>query len=331
MYIGLDVHKSSIYATVTDKQGKVLISEEFRNTCNDIKQFVESLGNGDKYAVIEATCAWMHVYEQLERLNVSTVLAHPLKVKAIASARIKTDKIDSTILAHLLRTDMIPESYVPEKRVRELRDITRQRTVLVKQKTQLKNRIHAILTKNQISSSLSDVFGKSGMMFLRELDLPDNYRSELDRYLNIIEAINAEIYGIDKQIRLLAKSDESAKLLMTIPGISYYSALLIVAEIGDIKRFSNHEKLCSWAGIVPSVHSSGSMVIHGRITKPGSKWLRWILTQCAHVAIRMDCPFREQYLRISKRRGKKIAVTAVSRKMLKVIWFMLTRGEAYKY
>lgn len=329
--IGLDVHKRTVYATVLDEYGKKIAQENLRNDAKDMEAFIGSLGEESKQAVIEASSTWMRLFEQLMGLGVSTKLANPLKVKAIAWAKIKTDKIDSEVLAQLLRADMIPESYVPDKDKRELRDMTRQRAAFVRQRTRLKNHVHALLAKNGITHEFSDVFGKGGMEFLKGLELQGFAKTELDCNLRIVEALNAEIAKLDSVIRRNAKADRYAEIAMTMPGISYYSALLISAEIGDIGRFPDHEKLCSWAGLVPSVHSSGDNAYYGRITKQGSAWLRGVLVQCANVAVQQDCPFRRTYLRLSKKKGHNVAVTAVARKMLKVLYYMLKNNEPYKY
>jgi len=118
-------------------------------------------------------------------------------------------------------------------------------------------------------------------------------------------------------------------LLTTIPGISYYSALLIKAEIGDVNRFPNKFKLVSYAGLCPSIKQSGNKEIKGHITKQGSRMLRWILIQCANVAIRHDDYLCSFYLRIKRRRGHNIAIVATARKMLVCIYYMLKRREVY--
>src|SRR5919106_6781549 len=168
----------------------------------------------------------------------------------------------------------------------ELRDIVRHKAALVRMRTKLKNKVHSITLMKGMDISVvtgTHAFTKGYIEKLRELD---DYR--INGYLRVIESLNIQIDTISKKILLLAKEDEMAKLLMTVPGIGYYSALLIVSEIGDINRFPDSYHLCSYAGLVPSTHSSGGVTYHGKITKTGSKYLRWVLLECVHVHIRTN-------------------------------------------
>ncbi|WP_456467959.1 IS110 family RNA-guided transposase [Archaeoglobus sp.] len=321
----MDVHKNYSYAAVVDELGEIKEEVRIENTKESLEQFASKY-KGAK-AVIEATNNYRFIYDILENyMNVK--LAHPYKTRAIAEARIKNDKLDAKMLAHLLRANLIAESYVPPKEVRELRDLTRTRKALIEDRNRLKNRVHAILSRNGIID-YPNPFTKKGREYLEDLDLPEIDREILNSYLSIIDGINEEIKKIDRIIVEKAKQNDDAILLTTIPGISYYSALLIKAEIGDINRFPNKFKLISYAGLCPSIKQSGNKEIRGHITKQGSRMLRWILIQCANVAIRHDEYFRNFYLRIKRRRGHNIAIVATARKMLVCIYYMLKRKEVY--
>ncbi|MEM5793018.1 MAG: IS110 family transposase, partial [Candidatus Aenigmatarchaeota archaeon] len=145
-----------------------------------------------------------------------------------------------------------------------------------------------------------------------------------DQYLVLLRVLDYKIEETSKQISMLKEENPQAKLLTTIPGISEYSALLIMAEIGDIRRFKNAECLCSYAGLVPSTYQSGNKQYHGKITKQGSKWLRWILIQAANKAITRDNALQRFYKRLEQKKGRKIAIVATARKMLTYIYAMLT-------
>lgn len=324
-FVGLDVHKKSTQAVVMDEQGNKLMKERFDSTIPGLEKFLEHIDK-DAKLVMEACYAWRHLYEHLEEGGYSVKLAHPSKTKAIADARIKTDSISAETLAHLLRADLLPESHVPAKYVRTERQITRHRSSLVSMRTQVKNKIHAILARHGIRYEYSDLFGKSGVEFLKTVDIPDASRFQLDQYLVLLRVLNYKIEETSEQVELLAIDNPSARLLMSIPGISYYSALLIMAEIADIRRFPSAKKLCSYAGLIPSTYQSGSTTRHGNITKQGSKWLRWILIQCSNVAIKKDSALKRFYNRIAKKKGHKIAIVATARKMLRYIYAMLTLG-----
>jgi transposase len=151
-------------------------------------------------------------------------------------------------------------------------------------RTKLKNKIHGIVLMKgiQISSKHCSFTHLNN----EELKGLNDYR--INGYLHLIESLDSELKDVYKKILVLAKEDEMASLLMIIPGIGYYSALLIVSEIGDINRFPDSYHLCSYAGLVPSTHSSGGITYHGSITKRGSKYLRWIMLECAHAHIRTN-------------------------------------------
>jgi transposase len=323
--IGLDIHKKYSYAAVVDESGKIVEETRIKNTKETLEQFASKY-RGAK-AVIEATGNYRYIYDVLENY-MDVKLAHPYKTRVIAEARIKNDSLDAKMLAHLLRANLIAESYVPPKEVRELRDLTRARKALVEDRTRIKNRVHAILARNGIFD-YPNFFTKKGMDYLKRIDISETDRKLLEINLSIIDKINEEIKEIDKIIQEKAKIDGDALLLTTIPGVSYYSALLIKAEIGDVNRFPDKFKLISYAGLCPSIKQSGNKEIKGRITKQGSRMLRWILIQCANIAIRHDEYLRNFYLRIKKRRGHNIAIVATARKMLVCIYYMLKRREVY--
>lgn len=328
-YIGVDLHKKYSYVTRMTHEGEILAQERIEHNPEELGAFVQSLNKDDRIAV-EATCNWYYLYELLEEKAPDISLAHPLKTRAIAEARIKTDKIDSKTLAHLLRADLLPESYIPSRKVRDLREILRYRFSLVKIRTQLKNKIHAILSKNGILSPFSDLFGKGGLGFLREIELRPCYRNAIDGYLSTMEQLNHLLQEISDEINQIAKHNKEAQLLMSMPGIGCYSALLILSEIGDVGRFPDAKHLVSYAGLAPSVRSSGDKTHYGRITKQGSRWLRWILVEASYNAIRGSLRFRLLYQRVSRKHGQNAARVAVAREMLSVIYHMLTKGEEFR-
>ena len=279
---------------------------------------------------MEAGYHWQPFYEIVEELGFEVSLAHPLKVKLIAKARIKTDTIDATTLAHPLRLDYLPTAYIPPREVRDLREILRHRARLVKTQTMVKNRIHALLAKNGIRHQFSGLFGKAGRQFLKGLHLRPCYQLALEQLLALLDTLGGLVKEVSEVIEEKAKATPEARLLATIPGIGYYSALLILAEIGDINRFPSAKKLCSWAGLVPSTYSSGGRTYHGRLTKQGSRWLRWILTEAAPHGARGSRRLRALRERVARRGGRNAAKMAVARELLVIIFHMLTRGRPFE-
>ena len=245
MYVGLDVHKRVCYGTVMDEEGRVLKQARFSNDPEGLEEFMD--GVEEALIAMEAGYCWQPLYDGLEQAGYDVRLAHPLKVKAIAQAKVKTDKIDSETLAHLLRAGLLPESYVPPRDIRELRDRVRRRAFLVGMRTRLKNRIHSELVKRGIRLGMP-LFTREGTALPRGLGL-----EALDQLLPIIEALDRQIAQISGSLKRMSGEDPRARLLTTIPGVGYYIALLLISEIGDVRRFPDSEKLCSYAGLVPSV------------------------------------------------------------------------------
>jgi len=321
MYVGLDVHKRVCYGTVMDEKGQIVKRGKFSNDHQGLEEFME--GIDEALVAMEAGYCWQPLYDRLEETGHDVRLAHPLKVKAIAEAKVKTDKIDSETLAHLLRADLLPESYVPPRDIRELRDRVRRRAFLVGMRTMLKNRVHSELAKRGIRLGVP-LFTRNGRDLLRGLGL-----EAVDQVLPVMDTLDRQIALISGSLKRMCNEDPRASLLTTIPGVGYYIALLTVSEIGDVRRFPDSEKLCSYAGLVPTVRRSGGSTRHGGITKEGSKWLRWALTQAVHVHIRSETNLTRFYRRLAETKPVQVAVMATARKMLKVVYWMLRNDEPF--
>ena len=331
-YVGIDIGKKRCAACVTDEEGKVQRELIYRNTHTGITELAETLSeHGECTAVLESTGnLWLKTYEVLEGNGIPVKLANPLKTRAIAEARIKTDKISAKILAHLLRADLIPECYIPPRPVRERRDLLRHRSALVKARTVARNQIHNILDKYDKTSGYKDMFCKAGMRWLENLELQGIDQEILMSHLRHLRELDTEIGYVESLIASEALKDENVALLLTLTGVSYFGALLLVSEIGDIARFSSPKKLVSWAGLCPTLHQSGEMVKYGRIKKAGNRHVRWLMVQAATSASQHDEELRRLYLRTRGRQGHQKAVVRVANKMLRIIWCMLTKKEPYR-
>lgn len=320
-YVGLDVHKETIHGTVMDERGAVLKSGEFFNTKSGFERFFR--GIADAEVAMEAGYGWQPPYELLEGMRYRVKLAHPHETRLTAK-KIKTDATDSEKLAQLLRTGILPEAYAPPKHIRELRDLLYRRTYLVRTQTKFKNKTKAELAKRWIKPGREELFSRPGKAVLRSFGI-----DAIEDYLTVIEALEEPIKGLSKRIQFLAGESADAKLLMTIPGVGHFSALAILAEIGDIHRFDSSEELCSYAGLVPSTEESGGIVWHGKITKQGRKLMRWTLDLCVKVHRKYDTKLTNYWKRMAKIKGKKSANVATARKLLKVMYWMLKRREKY--
>lgn len=319
MYVGLDVHKKVCYGTVMTHKGEVVKSGRFPNDVEGIKEFMEGLE--EEVVAMEAGYCLPPLYDWLEEAGHDIRLAHPKDVKAMAKK--KTDKVDSEALAHLLRAALLPESYVPSRENRVVRDLVRRHSFLIGIRTMLKNRVHSELAKRGIRLG-APLFTREGRGLLRGLGL-----EAVDQLLPVIDVLDRQVGEVSGDLRRRFREDPRAKLLSTIPGVGYYLALLIVSEMGDVNRFPDSEKLCSYAVLVPSVWRSGGTTRHGGITREGSRWLRWALTQAVHVHIRYDTNLTRFYRRLARRKPWQVAVIATARKMLKAIYWMLRNNEPY--
>jgi transposase len=247
----------------------------------------------------------------------------------IAEAKIKTDKIDARLLADLLRADLVSRSYVPPQPIRDQRTLLRERINLVESRTMLKNQIHALLDKYELTHTFTDLFSKKGLEWLINLNLLGIDKTILNVNLQRLRELENHIEAYTSQIANEAITKPEVKLLMGFTGIDYYSAMLLASEIGDIHRFPSAKKLVSYAGLAPGIRQSANVTIHGHIVKEGNKRIRWILVEAAQHASRSDPRLRPFYLRILKRRGYQKAIVAVARKMLVSIYHVLSRNEPY--
>lgn len=323
-YTGLDIHRKFIYGTVLDSKGSIVNQGQFPTTEADFDNFLGFLPNKQVKIVMESCGIWEDFYDLLESKGYDVCLANPLQVKAIASAKIKNDKIDSEILARLLKADLIPTSYVPPKEIRDLRNIVRHRRILIKHRVKIKNSIHTILRKKNIKHPFNDLFCKRGIAYLQNID-----DERIKRFLRLYESVQKEVSDVDKDMGRMDTLSKDTKLLETMPGIGEYAAKVIMSEIGDIKRFPSAKKLCNYAGIIPSQSQSAETDRRGRITKQGSRNLRWILVQCAHVTVSIPGKLQKYYYKLARKKPKGKAIVAVARKMLTIQWHMLTNKEPY--
>lgn len=332
-YIGVDHHKRFSYITVMDEMGKVIKEGRVANSRESLRRFLNNPHPcGEISAVLEAGRNWTVMYDWLEEEVGEVKLAHPVKVKAIAEAKIKTDRIDAKVLAHLLRCDLVPEAYVPGKDARFAKNILRQRMFFVRVLTMVKNRIHMILDRhpeirNQIDPT--DLFGAQGKQWLSEVELPKEERRLLDSELRLLAALEDRIKASNSWVSLLGRGDNRVKRLMGVPGIGKFFALLIATEIDNIRRFRNADKLAAYVGLIPSTYSSANKTFHGRITKQGNKYLRWALIEAVWPAIRNDLGLRLYYQKIKVRKGANPAKVATARRLLMIVYRVLSQDRDY--
>jgi transposase len=331
--VGIDVHKKRCQACLKDQDGHLIEELSFQNNEEGITQLRTLLATYPEAKVaLESTGnLWTRIYDELQsKPTLKVILTNPYNTRIIAEAKIKNDRMDARVLADLVRADLVAESYVPEKAIREQRALLRQRRSLVEDTVSIKNRIHNQLDKYELKAEFSDIFGKQGREWLRTLQLSPNEKIILDVNLDQLQSIEQAIDKLTTQIAKEALDRPDVKLLMGFTGIDYYSAMLLINEIGDIHRFPSADKLVSYAGLAPSQRQSADHTLHGHITRQGNKYIRWILIEAAQHASRFDPQLKPFYERVAARRGRQRAIVAVARKLLIYIYQVLAKQEPYR-
>lgn len=331
-YIGLDVHKQFVVATSIDRAGKIIKQWRFDTTPEELKAFAQTLRPDDQVA-LESTTNAVPIHDLLSRHAGDVVISNPLQTKAIASAKIKTDKVDSLVLAQLLRADYLPTVWVPDEETSRLRRLSAHRQALVRQRTQVKNRVHSILHRNLIPKpDVSDLFGKRGREFLLETELPDSERFQLDGELALLDYLDGQVKGADKRLAVMVNDDPRTELLLSIPGFSLQAASGLLAAIGDETRFRAPKKLVSYLGLDPlGKRSADHPFGPTRISKRGRSHARWLLVEAATTAIRVPGPLQSFYVRLRKAKGHSKAIVAVARKLACLVWQILSSGQPYAW
>jgi len=323
MFLGIDLHDHKSQVAVVDDDGN--LHDEIRLPTNRLDDLAEEYAGSE--AVIEASGHYRSAYEMLDE-HLDVTLANPSENRLIADATAKTDRLDAKRLAHLLRTGMLAESYVPEDEIRELRDLVRARKSLVEERTAEKNRVRAVLKRTNNTYD-SELFGPTGREFLAELSLSKPDRTIVEAHLAVIDEIDEQIDMLEEKIERRVIESEAAQLLLTIPGVGQTTAAVVVAELGEIDRFETHKEVVSYAGLDPEVHQSGETELHGSISKEGPGTLRWALVQAARIAVRCEDYFGNFYTRLKQKKNDQIAIVATARKMLVSMFYMLKRNEPF--
>ena len=324
-HIGIDLHRQFIVAAAVRDNGEIM--PPVRIDCQNTEAIVELVRSLMPFrAVIEASGTYRWLYDLLRPFG-TMLLAHPLRLRAMIQRRSKTDKLDSQLLANLLRINQIPLAYVPPEPYQQLRDLTRCRAKLAQDRAEAKIKLRDMLARNNMISPFKTPFGPRGQAWFRRQDfglIGNMFRDEL---LARLEHFNRQIDGFDAQLARLQPAFPQTEALTDIHGIGVYSALLIVAELGEVERFCAAKQVGAYAGLTSRVHQSGGHCYQGSITRQGSPWLRWILVEAAMKTIREDEALKNFYTRVRKRSSAKIARVATARKLAEICWKRLRRWQ----
>ena len=334
-YVGVDLHKNySVLCAVDEEGGRVREARIEGNAAAGFAQFFESL-EGPSKAVLEACWNWGLTHDLIEEIESveEVVLAHPLKTRLIADAQIKTDRLDARAMATLLRGNLVARAHIPRPATRARKNLLRQRLYWARLRTMLRNRIHALLDRQRDLElpQCSDIFGVRGLGFLRRLELPEPDGTLLREALALHDLIVQQMKAQEKRIAAEFGREATHGRLMSLPGVGPTLGAVLAAEIDQIERFPSADKLCGYAGVVPTTYASGGKVHHGRLLPACNKWLRWALIEASWVAIGCSPYFGALY-RQQRARGKKAntAITIVARRMCRILFQLLRQKRAFE-
>jgi transposase len=330
MFYGMDLHKHFIQVCRLDEDGQHRRDFRIDTTHDAIVAFAETLGPDDG-VVLEATFHTWAVWALLVPRAGRVVVANPLQVRAIAHARVKTDKVDAHILAQLLRLDFIPAVEMPAADTWELRQLVTHRQLLARKRTAVRNAIHGILHRKLLRCPHASPFSRVGRRWLQAQAFTPTEQLMLDNDLALLDELDCRLAAVETQLRAIASTEQAVRLLMTIPGVGVTVAIGLLAAIGDVRRFRTADQLAAYFGLVPRVSQSGHHCYHGRITKQGRSSARWLAVEAAQALSQMSTPLTATYHRLRRRRGHNVAVTALARKLIVLVWHLLQKQEPYRY
>lgn len=330
-YIGMDVHREFAQLAVVE-DGLVRDEGRIGVTPEELRRWADGLRHDDQVA-LEATGNSDAIANLLAPLVGKVVVSNPSKTRAIAEAKVKTDKVDARILAQLLAADFLPPVWLPDERTRSLRRQVARRAHIVQQRTRIKNQVHAILARNLAPTPpVSDLFGRAGRHWLSRQELPADEEATVAALLRQLDFHADELAIVDKELAGEALLDPAVARLMTVPGIDAIAGIAIVAAVGDFTRFDDPNKLVAYVGLNPRVRQSGnSAPVHGRISKTGRAHVRGVLVEAAWSASRAPGPLRAFFQRVKARRGFQKAVVATARKMTVLAWHLVTKDQDYAF
>jgi transposase len=325
----MDLHRRRSVLVRMTAEGQKLETTRITNSPAELRRVIARAGKRPR-VVLEATYGWYWAADTLVAAGAEVHLAHPLGVKAFSYRRVKNDERDAADLADLLRMGRLPEAWIAPAEIRELRELTRYRLKLVQRRASYKDQVHAVLAKLGIPVTCTDIFGAWGNTWLDGLPLPQPYAGKVASLRTLITGLGTEIALLDAVIADLLACHDGYCALQLLPGIGPVLAAVIVAEIGDVRRFASAASLCCWAGLTPRHRESDAKVTRGHITKQGSRVLRWAVVEAIQHQP-AGSPIRAVKDRIIARRGKEaknIAKTAAARHLLTAVFYTMRDGQA---
>ena len=329
-YIAIDIHKHYLMLGGIDAHKRLVLTPRRVELSRWPAWAQANLSRSDAVVLEATTNAWA-IYDLVSALVGRTVVAHPAKVKLIADARVKTDRLDVLTLAQLLRADLLPEVWVPPTHVRDLRALLSHRRRLVSLQTTAKNRLQSVLHRLNLSAPEGELFAHKQRTWWKELELSATERLRVDHDIATLDHIGPQIAAVDAELRRLSTSTDWAEqvpYLIQLPGIALLSAMTILGAIGDITRFEAAKKLVGYAGLGAGVHASGKTHRDKGITKQGRRDLRYVMIEAARAAVQSHPYWKREFAQLAKRIGEPKAIVAIARKLLVVVWHVLMAKSA---
>jgi len=332
-YVALDIHKHYCVVAGVDREGRGML-QPVRVEHADLEEWLKkNLLSTDQVVIESTTNAW-HVYDLLSPLVERVVVANPIKVKQIACARVKTDIRDTLILARLLAANLVPAVWVPPLHVRQLRQLLSQRRQMVETHTQIVNRMHSAAHRHHLKHERGKRFNEKNTAWQKDKALSSLEQFQLELEMENLAYIQKQIERISKEVRKMCHQKpwaESMTYLMQLPGFGVITAMTVLAAIGDIQRFASAKHLASYSGLTPGLEQSGTKNRGKGMTKEGRRELRWALVEAAQMAVKSDPLWKQRFQEMQKRMHRNQAIVAVARRLLELVWYVLTRRQPYRH
>jgi transposase len=332
-YVALDIHKHYCVVAGVDREGRVLL-QPVRVEHTDLEGWLQKHLRATDHVVIESTTNAWHVYDLLVPWVERVLVANPIQVKQIARARVKTDIRDTFILARLLAANLVPEVWVPPAHVRELRQLLSQRRQLVETHTQILNRMHSVAHRHHLHHPAGKRFNEKNTVWQKDKRLSQIEQFQLGLEMENRVYIEKQISRIGKEVAKMSHQKpwaESMTYLMQLPGFGVITGMTVLAAIGEIQRFQSARHLASYSGLTPGLEQSGTKYREKGITKEGRKELRWAMVEVAQRAVKSDPHWKQRFQELQKRLHRNQAMVAIARRLLELVWYVLTRRQPYRH
>ena len=332
-FVGIDLHKDYVMIGAVDAQQKIVLSPR-RCRLFEVEQWRAKYLLATDAVVLEATSNAWTLYDQLVPHVCSVTVAHPLLVKLITTARVKTDSQDTLKLARLLAAGLIPAVWVPPLIVRELRGLVAHRGRLVNLRTQARNRLHAILHRHALPPPDGGLFAQKQRVWWEKLSLSATEGLRARQDLALLDYVEPQLTELERELLRLSTTApwaDQVPFLVQLPGVGVLTAMVLLSAIGEIERFPSAKHLVGYSGLGARVHASGQTFRTGGITKQGRRELRAALVEAAWMAVEHSEHWRTTFERLAIRTGRQKAIVAIARKLLVVVWHVLSKQQADRH